>query len=79
MCTHCHAGATLGEVDHSGVELVFEQVGMGNHSASQSQTGGSHQRCTHHCAGNIYSDVVGRQGNTVRPSEHRSGEDLDIS
>lgn len=43
-----HAGAALGEVDHSRVELVFEEVSMRHHSPSQSQTGGSHQRCSYH-------------------------------
>lgn len=46
--TYCHAGATLGEVDHRGIELVFEEVSMSHHSPSQSQTGGSHQNCSHH-------------------------------
>lgn len=46
--TYCHAGATLGEVDHRGIELVLEEVSMGHHSPSQGQTGGSHQDCSHH-------------------------------
>lgn len=46
--TYRHAGATLGEVDHCGIELVFEEVSMGHHSPSQRQTGGSHQHCPHH-------------------------------
>lgn len=46
--TYCHAGATLGEVDHRGIELVLKEVSMGHHSPSQGQTGGSHQDCSHH-------------------------------
>lgn len=43
-----HAGAALGEVDHSRVELVFEEVSMCHHSPSQCQTGGSHQGWSYH-------------------------------
>lgn len=47
-CSYRHAGAALGEVHHSGVELVFEQVRMSHHSSSQRQAGGGHQGCSYH-------------------------------
>ncbi len=47
-CSYRHAGAALGEVDHSRVELVFEEVSMCHHGPSQCQTGGSHQGCSYH-------------------------------
>lgn len=47
-CSYRHAGAALGEVDHSRVELVFEEVSVCHHSPSQCQTGGRHQGCSHH-------------------------------
>lgn len=46
--TYCHTRAAFGEVYHSRVELVLEEVGMGNHRASQNQTGGSHESGSHH-------------------------------
>lgn len=46
--TYCHTRTAFGEVYHSRVELVLEEVGMGNHRASQSQTGGSHESGSHH-------------------------------
>lgn len=45
-----HAGAALGEVDNSRVELVFQEVSMCHNSPSQRQTGGSHQGRSHHVA-----------------------------
>lgn len=46
--TYSHAGATFGEIHHCGVELVFEQIGMGNHRCCQHQTGGCNQGSSHH-------------------------------
>lgn len=43
-----HAGAALGEVDHRGVELVFEEISVCHHGPSQRQAGGGHQDCSYH-------------------------------
>ena len=48
LCSYRHAGAAFGEVHHSRVELVLEEVSVCHHSPSQCQTGGRHQGCSHH-------------------------------
>lgn len=47
----CHAGAGLGQVHHSGVELVFEVVGVSHHSPGQRQAGRHHHCRAEHCPG----------------------------
>lgn len=47
----CHAGAGLGQIHHSGVELVFEVVGMSHHCPSQRQAGRHHHCGAEHCPG----------------------------
>lgn len=49
--THCHAGAGLSQVHHSGVELVLEVVGMSHHCASQRQAGRHHHCGAEHGPG----------------------------
>lgn len=47
----CHTGAGFGQIHDSGVELVFEVVGMSHHCPGQRQAGRHHHCGAEHCPG----------------------------